>query len=255
MIETLVLSFALILARTGAFVSMLPLFGGKSSPHTVKAGLAVALAVFYFMVRVNPAPLPALAETGIASWLTFGVVLGREVLLGAFLGFVMSLVLLPVQIAGDYLGQEMGLALAAQADPTATNQSLVLSQILQMLAGILFLGLNGHHFFFAALHGTFLYIPIGGWSGLSAAEPMTAGLSSAQEWGLVLAAPVGALLFLCSVVLALLTRAAPQMNLFAVGFGLRIGLGLIALFVLVPDFLKALVHALAHMSSLLERLV
>lgn len=257
MIESLVLSFTLILARTGAFVTVLPLFGGGTTPRTVKVGLAVALAVLYFLL-LHPA---ANAAASPLSWLAFAVVLGREALLGAFLGFAMSLVLLPVRIAGDYLGQEIGLALAAQADPTAVNPSLVVSQLFQMLAGLLFFGLNGHHLFLAALHGTFLYIPVGGpllvptLRGGSAAAAMTAGLSSAQQWGLMLVAPVGALLFLSSIVLALITRAAPQMNLFSVGFGLRIGIGLAGLFVLMPDFIHALERCIAHMSALLERLV
>lgn len=255
MIDALVLSFTLILARTGAFVAALPLLGGNTTPRTVKVGLAVALAVMYFLLLGGSAIPPALAGKESVSWLVFGVVVGKEILLGAFLGYLMSLVLLPVQIAGDYLGQEMGLALAAQADPSSSNPSLVVSQIFQMLAGLLFFGMNGHHLFFAALHGTFLCFPLGGWSGVSAAAPMTAGLSAAHEWGLMLAAPVGALLFLSTIVLALITRAAPQMNLFSVGFGLRIGIGLFALFVLMPDFLKAVLRCLAHMSALLERLV
>ncbi len=167
----------------------------------------------------------------------------------------MSLVLLPVQIAGNYLGEEMGLALATQADPSATNPSLVVSQLFQMLAGMLFLGLNGHHLFFAALHGTFMRIGIGGWSGLSAATPMVTGLATAQEWGLMLAAPVGAVLFLTSIVLALMTRAAPQMNIFAIGFTIRITLGLGGLFVLMPDLISAMARMIAHMGDLLERLV
>jgi flagellar biosynthesis protein FliR len=254
-IESLVLSFTLILARTGAFVSVLPMLGAATTPRTVKVGLALALAVLYFMLLGGSATPPALAAAEPVSWLLFALLLGKETLLGAFLGYAMSLILLPVQIAGDYLGQEMGLALAAQADPTATNPSLIISQLFQMLAGILFFGLNGHHLFFAALHSTFLNVPLGGWSGMSSAGPMTAGLASAQEWGLMLAAPVGALLFLSSIILALMTRAAPQMNLFSLGFGLRVGFGLIALFVLLPNFVHALVRCLAHMCGLLERLV
>lgn len=259
--ESLVLTFTLILARTGAFVAVLPLLGGNATPRTVKIGFAMALAVMYFPVLSGSATLPAVVEMGPLSWLAFGVAVGKESLLGAYLGYLMSLVLLPVRIAGDYLGQEMGLALAAQADPSATNPSLVVSQLFQMLAALLFFGLNGHHLFLIALNGTFLYFPIGG-HGLAAmlrmgtaAAPLTAGLSSAQEWGILLAAPVGALLFLSSIVLALITRAAPQMNLFSVGFGLRIMLGLTGLFVLMPGFLNALVRCLAHMSALLERLV
>jgi flagellar biosynthetic protein FliR len=259
--ESLILSFTLILARTGTFVAVLPLLGGNATPRTIKIGLAAGLAVMYFLFLSGSATPPVFAEMRPVSWLFFGVAVGKESLIGALLGYLMGLVLLPVRIAGDYLGQEMGLALAAQADPSATNPSLVVSQLFQMLAALLFFGLNGHHLFLAALHGTFLYSPVGG-PGLAAtlrmgtsAAQLTAGLSSAQEWGILLAAPVGALLLLSSIVLALITRAAPQMNLFSIGFGLRIVIGLAGLLVLMPEFLKALVRCLAHMSSLLERLV
>jgi flagellar biosynthesis protein FliR len=254
MIEAMVLSFTLILTRAGAFVAVLPSLGGNATPRTIKIGLAAALAVLYFLLLGGNAAPAELTKEGV-SWLAFAVVLLKEALLGAFLGYAMSLVLLPVQIAGDYIGQEMGLALAAQADPSATNPSLVVSQLFQMLAAVLFVGLDGHHLFFAALHSTFMRIRIGDWSGLSAVGPMVTGLSSAQEWGLMLAAPVGALLFLSSIILALMTRAAPQMNMFALGFTLRIALGLAGMFILMPDFIAAVVRSLADMGDLLERLV
>ncbi len=255
MIDSLVLSFSLILARVGAFVAVLPLLGAATTPRTVKVGLSVALSTLYFMLLGGAATPTSLIGDSPVSWGAFAVVLMKETLLGAFLGYAMSLVLLPVRIAGDYLGQEMGLALAAQSDPTAPNPSIVLSQLFEMLAGVLFLGLDGHHLFLAALHSTFLHIPLGGWSSWSAAGPMVMGLAQAQEWGLMLAAPIGAILFLTSVVLALLTRAAPQMNLFSIGFGLRVGIGLAAALWLLPDFVSALVRTLAHMSAVLERLV
>jgi flagellar biosynthetic protein FliR len=255
MIETMVLSFSLILARAGAFVMVLPLLGTVSTPRTVKVGLSVALAVLYFVLLGGSAVPESLTNDGPMSWLAFAVVLMKEALLGAFLGYAMSLVLLPVQIAGEFLGQEMGFALAAQADPVTGNRSIVITEIFQMLAGVLFLGLDGHHLFLAALHSTFLRIPLGGWSGMSAVGPMTAGLASAQEWGMLLAAPVGAVLFLTTIVLAFMTRAAPQLNVFSLGFALRIGLGLGGLFVLMPGFVGSLVRAIAHMSDLLERMV
>jgi flagellar biosynthesis protein FliR len=255
MIETMVLSFSLILTRTTAFVAVLPLLGTMATPRTVKVGLAVALALLYFVLLGGSAAPESLTTNGPVSWLAFAVVLMKETLLGAFLGYAMSLVLLPVQIAGEYLGQEMGLAMAAQNDPTAGNPSIVVTQIFQMLAGVLFLSLDGHHLFLAALHSTFLRIPLGGWSGMSAVGSMTAGLASAQEWGLLLAAPIGAVLFLSTIVLAFITRTAPQLNVFSLGFALRIGLGLGGVFLLMPDFVTSLVRAIAHMSDLLERMV
>ncbi len=255
MIESAVLSFALILARTGAFVGVLPMLGTHATPRTVKVGLAVALTVLYFQMLGGSATPECLTTNGPVSWLALILVMMKEALLGAFLGYAMGLILLPIRIAGEYLGAEMGLAMGAQADPTAPNPSVVVTQLFEMLAGVLFFSLDGHHVFFAALHGTFLRIPLGGWSGLSAIGPMTAGVSAAQEWGLMLAAPIGAMLFLSSVVLALMTRAAPQMNVFAFGYAVRIAFGLIGLFALMPGFVAAIVRSLAHMGELLERLV
>lgn len=255
MIETVVLSFALILARVSAFVAVLPLLGSTATPRTVKVGLSMALAVLYFLLLGGSAVPAHLAGDNAVSWLAFAVVLLKEAVLGAALGYVMSLVLLPAQIVGDYLGQEMGLALAAQSDPTATNPSLVISQLFQMLAGVLFLAVDGHHLFLTALHGTFLRIPLGGWSGLSSAGTMVTGLTQAQEWGLMLAAPAGAVLFITSIVLALMTRAAPQMNIFSVGFAMRIGIGLGVVLLLMPNFVSALLRAMAQLSAVLERLV
>jgi flagellar biosynthetic protein FliR len=255
MIESTVLSFALILARTGAFVGVLPMLGSHSTPRTVKVGLAFALAVLYFQILGVSAIPEVLTANGSASWSILILVLLKEALLGAFLGFAMGLILLPIRIAGEYLGAEMGLAMGAQADPTAPNPSVVVTQLFEMLAGVLFFSLDGHHLFFAALHSTFLRIPLGSWSGMSAVGPMTAGMTAAQEWGLMLAAPVGAMLFLSSVVLALMTRAAPQMNVFAFGYAVRIGFGLLGLFVLMPGFIAAVTRSLARMGQLLERLV
>lgn len=255
MIETTVLAFSLILARTAAFVGVLPMFGTISTPRTVKIGLSAALAVMYLLLLGGSAVPESLAQEGAVSWLSYGLVLLKETLLGAFLGYAMSLVLLPVQIAGEYLGQEMGLAMAAQADPMAGNPSIVVTQLFQMLAGVLFLTLDGHHLFLAALHSTFLRIPLGGWTGLSAVGPMTTGLAAAQEYGLMLAAPIGAMLFLTSVVLAFMTRTSPQMNVFSLGFALRIGLGLGGMLLLMPDFVNAVVRTVARMSEILERLV
>ncbi|MGH7225871.1 MAG: flagellar biosynthetic protein FliR, partial [Gemmataceae bacterium] len=89
MIDSVVLSFALILARTGAFVSALPMFGGVATPRTVKVGLAVALAVLYFVLLGNSATPPIIAAGGPLSWLTFALILGKEALLGALLGYAM----------------------------------------------------------------------------------------------------------------------------------------------------------------------
>jgi hypothetical protein len=80
------------------------------------------------------------------SWLTFGLALVREAVLGAFVSCALGLIPLPARIAGEYLGQEMALTLGVLADPNAANPSVVLSQLFDLIASVVFLGLNGHHF-------------------------------------------------------------------------------------------------------------
>lgn len=251
--EPLVLSFSLVLARVTAFLAVLPILGGANAPRTVKVGLSVALALLYLSL-LGVGPAQAVLHGGELSWLTFGLAIGREAILGAFLGYVMGLVLLPARIVGDYLGQEMGLTLGQLSDPLSGPPSAVLSQFFELLAGVLFLGLDGHHLFFAALHGLFLRLPVGAATPLPVAG-LVAGLDSAQQAGLLLAAPVGAVLFLTSLALALMTRAAPQLNVFSLSFAIRVGAGLGAVLLLFPDFLRALVGVLGRMGGLLERLV
>ncbi len=253
MIEVLVVSFSLILARVGTFVTLVPVLGGRNVPRLVKVGFTLALTVLWFSSG-RTLPNPFFLESGIRlHWLGYAVALGREALLGAVLGFAFGLFLVPVRIAGEYIGQEMGLTLGSLSDPTSESSSTAVTQILEMLGILLFLGLDGHHIFLAALHSTFLRWPVGGaLPGLPVAH-LVYGAAAAQEWGLLLAAPVGVCLFLTTVVLALMARVAPQLNIFSVGFALRLGVGLAALLLLLPELGGALIHLFGQFRELLLR--
>jgi flagellar biosynthesis protein FliR len=86
-------------------------------------------------------------------------------------------------------------------------------------------------------------------------EPLVAGMSLTIQWGLALAMPVAMSLFVVTVVLALMSRAAPQINLFTVGFPLRLAAGLVLLLLMLPNMLHSLVNALGRFGDLLTRLV
>lgn len=255
MTEALVVSYTLVLARVGTFVAVLPVLGGAAVPRMVKAGLALALTTFLFTRHGAAIDPTLLTQAGRLSWLTYGLALAREALLGALLGYVLGLVLLPVKVAGEYLGQEMGLSLGPLLGPTSSDPATVVSQVFEALATLLLLGLDGHHLFLAALEAAFLHQAVGAAFGAPPAGDLVTGMARSQEWGLMLAAPLGAVLFLTSVALALMARAAPQLNVFAVGFPLRVLAGLIGIFVLVPELVRGIVHALGHFGDLLWSLV
>jgi flagellar biosynthetic protein FliR len=252
---TQIVLFSLILTRVAAFVGVLPLFGGVNVPRLVKAGLAFALATVWYG-NVAAAPPPELLDRPLeTSMLAYGLAVGREAVLGALLGYAFGLFQVPAQVAGEFLTQELGLSFGAFLNPTGTSNVSALTQILDALGVLLFFGLDGHHLFFAALDATFARYPVGAALPKVPAQHLVAAAALTMEWGLAIAMPAAVSLFVVTFVLTLMARAAPQINLFTVGFPLRLAAGLTLVFLLLPNLLSSLVNALGRFGGLLTRLV
>jgi flagellar biosynthetic protein FliR len=249
-----VASFGLILTRVATFVNVVPIIGGGNTPRLVKLGLAMALAVFWFNFEVVPSAV-VLTRAAEISWVGYGLALGREAVLGTAIGYVLGLFLVPARVAGEFITQQMGLSLGATIDPASNTSMGAVTHVFEMLAILLFFGLDGHHVFLAVMHGSFARWPIGGPLGELPTEAFITGGAMAQEWGVLIAAPVAACMFLTTTVLALMARAAPQMNVFSVGFALQIGTGLLALWLLMPNLLSAMVAQFERLGDYLVRLV
>lgn len=255
MIEAAVTYFALIFARVSLFVAVLPFAGGRNVPRLVKAGLAVALTAMWFGSAMEALPLGSLLQwTEPVSWIAIALALGREAIIGAILGFAFGLVLVPARIAGEYLTQEMGLSFGNQVNSFGDGMEGPLTMIFEMVAAMIFFGLDGHHVFFATLHGSFAQYPVGeslAWPG----QNLIALATTAEEWGLLLAGPVALCLLLTTVALTLMARAVPQLNLYSIGFPLRLGVGLAALLILFPSFVATLVSLCGRAGEFMARLV
>jgi flagellar biosynthesis protein FliR len=253
--QTSVVLFSLVLTRVGAFVAVLPLFGGANVPRLVKAGLAFALATLWFGNAVEGPPKELLNRAVETSYFAYAVAAWRETVLGALLGYAFGLFQVPARVCGEFLTEELGLSFGAFIDPTGTGNVSALTQILDALGILLFLGLDGHHLFLAALDATFTRYPVGAAMPSVPIQPLVAGASLSIQWGLAIAMPVAVSLFVVTVVLAIMSRAAPQINLFTVGFPLRLVAGLVLLFLLLPNLLYSLVNALGRFGELLTRLI
>jgi flagellar biosynthetic protein FliR len=254
-IEWWIVSFSLILARVGTFVAALPFLGGRLVPRSIKVGLTVSLSSMWFFshgyASINSPLLPA---EGI-HWLAFGVALARESLLGAVLGYAFSLFLVPARVAGEFIGQELGLSLANLTDPSGENSATLVGQLFEMVGVLVLFGFDGHHVWLASLHATFGRWPIGGPIEPLPVVPLVSGLAAAHEWGLLLAAPVAICTFITSMVLAFMARTAPQLNLFSIGFALRLGVGLVAALLFLPDFVTSFAAVVGRFSDFLRRLI
>jgi flagellar biosynthesis protein FliR len=245
-IEAIIIPASLILARVGAFIGVLPILGGPQTPNLVKVGLTMALTVMWsFALFGQPTPAPP-DSVATVSWI---LALGREAALGAMFGFFFSLFLLPATIAGEYLTQEMGLSFASMVSAAGTGSESTPAMILELFASLLFLGLDLHHVFLAVLDATFRRFPIGQGFSLPMCDPIGA-TASAEEWGILLGVPVALCLFVTTVALAFLNRAAPQLSIYSVGFSLRLIVGLGAIFVMLPYLIAGLVQALNEFADL-----
>jgi flagellar biosynthetic protein FliR len=151
-------------------------------------------------------------------------------LIGIGMGFATKIVFTAFDMAGEFISAQMGLGFATFYDPLSSSQTPVITEFINLIALLLFLSLNGHLLYLATLVQSFSAIPvsatpIGAGSWLNLAE-LASKIFSA---GLLLSLPVMAALMITNVALAVLTRAAPQLNLFALGFPLTLMGGFVAL--------------------------
>jgi flagellar biosynthesis protein FliR len=249
-LETWLMTFGLILARVSAFMATIPYLGGRFVPGTVKVGVAFALTCFWFSESATYS-VSVVVSMHELPWMAFGLAVAREVVIGCALGYVFGLFLVPFQVAGGYISQEMGLTLGSITDPTQPQMTTVMSEIFQLFGVMIFFSQNVHHIFLAALHASFVRQPVGGpFMSLSVNHSMTA-LSAATEWGVILAAPVACCLFVTSVVLALMAKVAPQLNVMSFSFALRILIGLLTTWMLWPELAPRMNLILQRYSGLL----
>ncbi len=227
-------AFGLYLVRTSAMVLSAPILGSGTSFSMHRVALIVSLALLFYTGSGSPLP-------GAPTPFEFGAFAGREILIGMALGFVLQLATLAVRVGGEMIGQEMGFSMANQVDPQTGVNMPVIAQLYDGLFLIGFLAIDGHHWLVRALFTSFEKAPvgqIGGTGQLSGAiEALFVQMFSA---GVVFAAPVMVLMFMVSLMIALIGRAVPQINLMDLGFTLRILGALIAMFAFAPMIAPAM---------------
>jgi flagellar biosynthetic protein FliR len=225
-------TFVLLAARVSGLVLIAPVFSTKAVPTAVKTCIIILLTAL-----LQPA---ALAQTPVIPQITPETFVG-EILVGFGLGLGAALLVGAASVAGDLMGMQVGLSGAAILDPMSNTQENVLGVFGNLFAITLLLAVDAHLVMIDAVARSVRVIPIG--SGLHA-EGMHAMVTSASvlfSLGLQFAAPVIAAVLIANTALAILSRAAPQLNILSVAFPLQIGIGLVALSATVP-FIGAFYH-------------
>ncbi|HQU15074.1 MAG: flagellar biosynthetic protein FliR [Chromatiales bacterium 21-64-14] len=214
--------------RIGAMLSVAPIFAGRMVPAQVRIILALALT---WVIVPGLAPAPAVDPLS-AQGLLITV---QQLLIGVAMGFVFQMVFGVLVIAGQSMSVGMGLGFAAIVNPLDGVQVPVLSQFYSITATLLFLALNGHLLLIQVLAASFHRLPVGPlgldrnalWQLVGWASQMFAG-------SVVVALPAVVSLILVNLAFGMVTRAAPQMNIFAVGFPVTILVGFVLVLVTLP---------------------
>lgn len=252
MTEGLVVYVALVLARVGTFVAVMPPFAART-PRMVRVALTLAITAFYLTAAMR-VPDPAFAGFAIdVHPVRYALALFREALIGAAMGLAFSLFLLPARIAGEFITGQIGLNISPSASPTGDSGG-PLTVAFETAGGLLFLIADGHHLVLTLLHLSFDRLPLGG-AAMPQAAALLSGLTSAYEAGLLLAGPLALCLMLLAVVLAVMSRAAPQLNVYSVGFTLQVAVALLGTLFLLPEIVRALVMTVGRAADEMGQLL
>jgi len=229
--------------RVLALFSALPVLGQRSVPARVRVGLALLI-----VVAAQPS-LPPMPEVALDSALAF-VLVAQNVLVGLTLGFAVRLVFAAVEFAGELVGLQMGLNYAGFFDPASGGQVTATGRFFGTLVGLLFIVINGHLLVVAAVVQSFRAFPVAPepFAFLRALQPQVWG-AEVFALGLWIALPIVAMLLFVNLVLGVISRVAPQMNVFAIGFPMTLGVGLLGMLFTLPMMEGPFTMALERMLS------
>ena len=241
-----VLVFFLHTLRLSAFFLSAPFFGAAAIPVQARVIASVVIAFgFYGLIEApDPQNLPFLGIVEVAL---------IEVAIGLSLGLAFTIVFSAVALTGEKIAASAGLGFAAQMDPNSGGQTPVISQFLNLFAIAAFLSLDGHLHMIALIRMSYEVLPLGQPFKFSAF--VSGGLAAAGHMFTIasqLMLPVVSILLLANITVGVVTRSAPQLNLFSFGFPLTILTCFVALYVSTTPFASGIAEMIEFILEFIE---
>ena len=217
----------LIFVRITSIISVAPIFGNRAVPNRVKA----AISLFLTIIMMNIVEYTAVSYTGIFG---YSILIMKEAIVGLIIGIGSGFCLYILNYSGQFIDMELGLSMAMEFDPTSNIQSTITANFLSHLFILFFLVSDMHYFVIDAINESYLRIPIGGavLDG-NLTEIIVKFINDYFVIALRIALPIFACIFVINVVLGVLAKVAPQMNMFVIGIQLKIFVGLFVLFMVM----------------------
>ncbi|WP_293780285.1 flagellar biosynthetic protein FliR [uncultured Oxalicibacterium sp.] len=247
-LQTWIASFIWPLTRILGLIAVAPLFGNVSVPARVKLGLGILLAL---VIAPTVPEIPALDPM---SWQGL-IILLQQLVIGLAMGFAMRIVFAGVEMAGEITGMTMGLGFASFFDPQTRARSSAISQFLALLTMMIYLATNLHLVVLSTLAQSFELLPI------SSSVFSNNGFYQVASWGgrifsagVQLSLPIVAALLITNTALGILTRAAPQLNIFGIGFPITIGVGFLMIAAVLPYLMHPVINLLQEGITAMSRI-
>ena len=232
--------FTIVLFRTASVLFFSPIYNQTSIPLLAKIGLALVLTFAIF---------PTISSTQLTlpdNLTAFILLIFKEIAIGFLIGYVATLAFGAFIMAGELISTDMGMSMAEMVDPLFGDRVSPISQIFQLMAFILFLSINGHHWLINALVLSYKTVPITGFieSGftISKVVQMFAGLFVSA---IKISAPLMIIMGLVVVVSGFMAKSMPQMNIFLIIFPMKILVGFLLLIILFPFITRSMEYLLA----------
>ena len=228
--------FLFVFLRITLILLFLPLFDSQSIPALFKIGLCFAVSILFAPI-MNSAQSPNFSQT-----LPLIVGIASEVLMGLGVGLCIKLIFTAIQLGGQLAGFQMGLSIANVFDPDSGSQNSVIAQFQYIAAMLVFLSIDGHHWFFKAMAESFQIMPPFGFT--ITESLITYFISLVTKMFVIsikLSAPVIVAMLFSSVSLGLISRAVPQMNVFFVAMPINLLVGFVFIGLMLPVFASFLI--------------
>jgi flagellar biosynthetic protein FliR len=229
--------------RVLALFQILPVFGQRTVPARVRVALAFMVAVC--ASGVGPAVPVVALDSGLAVMLVI-----QQLVIGVTLGFSVRIVFAAVEFAGEIAGLQMGMNFAGFFDPVMASQSTAASRFFATLVAFMFIVINGHLTVIETVVDSLQAFPVSDqpFAFLHTVAPQQWG-AQVFSMGLWVAMPMIAVLTFVNLVLGVISRVAPQSNIFSLGFPITMGVGLVSMMAMLPMMQTPFVAALERMLS------
>lgn len=238
----------LILLRTGGFVAAAPLFSSRGIPMTLKVLLTVVLSLSIYIFSFSGTILPQLTD---ALYLLYAM---REILMGLTMGYVVQIVYSAVQMAGQLVDFQIGFSISAVYNPMSGTTQAIMGRLYTMTALVLIFVTDAHHLILGAFYKSFEVLPLG------AAFSLTTGMGWILKTFSIffaiafqIAVPILLVLLMTDLVMGLVSRTIPSLNVLMLGMPLKTMIGLVFSMMGLPVLIHSLLKVIGDMSLYLEQ--